>query len=68
MTRNMVDYKDCPYKSDEQVLGTSNLADTLRSLKEEIRSYKADNEKIMQAQDKQAEVNAILLQSFSELQ
>ena len=54
MTNKMVDYKDSPYESDEQhgVANTSDLTDTLRILKEEIRICKADNEKIMQAQEK----------------
>jgi len=38
------------------------LAVALRSLKEEIRSCRADNEKIILAQEKQVEVNAIILQ------
>lgn len=47
---------------------SSDLAGKLRSLKEEIRSCKADIEKIVQAQEKQVEVNLILLQSLSNLQ
>jgi len=59
----MVDYKDSPYETNEQrgVGNSSDLEDTLRILKEEIRSCKADNEKIMQAKENKAEVNAILL-------
>jgi len=70
MIGKMVDYRDSPYESDKQrsVGRSSDLANTLRSLKEEIRSCKADNDKIMQAQEKQAKVNAILLKSLSELQ
>lgn len=65
----MVDYKYSPYESDEQSGGHSyDLADTLRSLKKEIRSCKVDNDRTIKAQEKQAEVNAILLQSLSELQ
>jgi len=66
----MVDYKDSPYELDEQrgVGYSSDFADTLRRLKEEIKSCKEDNEKIIQAQEKQAEVNAIILQSLLELQ
>ncbi len=59
----MVDYKDSPYESEEQC-GVGNpfdLAITPRSLKEEMRSCKADNDRIIQAQEKQAEVNAILV-------
>ena len=69
MANKMVDYKYSPYESYEKHGGySSDLADTLRRLKEEIRIYKEDNDKIIQAQEKQAEVNDILLQSFSELQ
>ena len=70
MNSKMVDYKDSPYKSDEQRGdgNSSDLTDTLRSLKEEIKSFKVENEKIMEAQEKQGEVNAILLQSLSYLQ
>ena len=59
----MVDYNDSPYKLDEHhgVEHSYDLANTLRSFNEEIRICKADNGKIMQAQEKQAEVNAILL-------
>ena len=51
----MVDYKDPPYEFEEQygVGNSSDLADTLRSLKEEIRSCKANNDRIMQAKEKQ---------------
>ena len=63
MASEMVDYKDSPYESDEKhgVGHSSNLKDTLRSLKEEIRSCKANNDRIIQAQEKQIEVNDILL-------
>jgi len=65
----MVDYVESPYKSDEKCgVGYSfDLANTLRSLKEEIRSCKADNDRIIQAQEKQGEVKAILLQNLSDL-
>jgi len=45
----MVDYKGSPYESNEQCgVGISyDLEGTLRSLKEEIRSCKMDNDKIM---------------------
>jgi len=72
MTIKMVDYNfwDSPYGLYEQY-GVGNyfdLKDTLRSLKEKIRSYKADNDIIIQEQEKQAEVNAVILQSLSYLQ
>ena len=66
----MVNYIESPYASDAQrgVGHSFDLEDTLRSHKGEIRSYKEDNDKIMQIQEKQAEVNVLLLQSLSELQ
>ena len=56
MASKVVDYIESPYVSDGQrgVGNSSDLADTLRSLKEEMRSCKVDNDKIMQAQEKQA--------------
>ena len=63
MDNQMVDYKDSPYESDEHhgVGNSSDLEDTLRSLKEEIRSCKVDNDKIIRAQEKQVDINVILL-------
>ena len=54
MNRKMVDYKDSPYESYEKhgVGNFSDLAETLRSLNEEIRSWKEDNDRIIQAQEK----------------
>jgi len=66
----MVGYKNSPYESNEQrgVGNSSDLANTLRSLREEIMSWKVDNEKIIQAQEKQVEVNAILLLMFVKIE
>ena len=49
MASKVVDYIESPYASKVQrdVGHSSDLADTLRFLKEEIRSWKADNDKIM---------------------
>lgn len=49
MTSKMVDHKYSPYESDEKrgVGHSSNLVDTLRILKEEIRSCEEDSDKIM---------------------
>lgn len=51
MTRKMVYYssQDSPYGSDEQhgVGNSTKLIDKSRSLKEEIRSCKVDNDRIM---------------------
>jgi len=50
MNSKMIDFIDSPYESDELhgVGHFCDLADTLRSLKEEIRNCKVDNDKIMQ--------------------
>ena len=72
MTSKMVYYssQDSPYGSDENrgLENSSDLADTLRRLKQEIRSCKVDNDKIMQVEDKQVEVNVVILQNLLELQ
>jgi len=49
MARKMVDYKDSPYESREQYgVGNSfDLEDTLRSLKEKIRSCKVESDIII---------------------
>ena len=67
MASKIVDYKDSPYESEEQygVGNSSDLTITLGSLKEEIRSCKVDNDIIIEAQEKLAEVNAFILQSLS---
>jgi len=51
MASKVVDYRDSPYESEEQygVGKSSDLEVTLRSLKEEIRSCKVDNDRIMQS-------------------
>lgn len=66
MTSKMVDYKVSPYELDEQcsVGNSSDLVDKLSSLKEEIRSCNADNDRIMQAYKKQEKVNVVTFQSF----
>jgi len=50
MASKVVDYIESPYASNgHRGMGLSfELEDTLRILKEEIRSCKSDNEKIMQ--------------------
>jgi hypothetical protein len=57
-------------ESDERrVVGTPpDLAETVRSLMVELQSCKADNERMMKEQEKQTEINAVLLQSLSDLQ
>ena len=55
MASKLVDCKDSPYESEEQygVENSSILEDTLSSLKEEIRSCKAYNDRNIQAHEKQ---------------
>jgi hypothetical protein len=57
-------------ESDERrVAGTPpDLAKTVRSLMVELQSCKADNERMMKEQEKKTEINAVLLQSLSDLQ
>jgi hypothetical protein len=57
-------------ESDERrAIGTPpNLAETVRSLMVELQRCKADNERMMKEQEKQTEINAVLLQSLSDLQ
>jgi hypothetical protein len=57
-------------ESDERrVVGTPpDLVETVRSLMVELQSCKADNERMMKEQEKQTEINAVLLQSLSDLQ
>ena len=57
-------------ESDERrAIGTPpDLADTVRSLMVELQISKADNERMIKEQEKQIEINAVLLQSSSDLQ
>jgi hypothetical protein len=57
-------------ESDERrVVGTPpDLAETVRSLMVELQSCKADNERMIKEQEKQTEINAVLLQSLSDIQ
>jgi hypothetical protein len=57
-------------ESDKRrAMGTHpNLVDTVRSLMVELQSCKTDNERMMKEQEKQTEINAVLLQSLSDLQ
>jgi hypothetical protein len=45
-----------------------DLVKTVRSLMVKLQRYKADNERMMKEQEKQTEINAVLLQSLSNLQ
>jgi hypothetical protein len=52
-----------------RVVGTPpDLVKIVRSLMVELQNCKADNERMMKEQEKQTEINAVLLQSLSNLQ
>ena len=79
MMGRMVDYnsRDSPYiLVGQQGDGYSpNIADALRILREDNRSHEAKNDKLIEAQkilaraqEKQAEVNVVILHSLSDLQ
>jgi hypothetical protein len=54
---------------ERRAIGTPpDLDETVRSLMVELQSCKADNERMMKEQEKQTEINAVLLQSLSNLQ
>jgi hypothetical protein len=57
-------------ESDERrVIETPpDLVETVRSLKVELQSYQDDNEKLIRAQEKLIELNAVLLQRLYEIQ
>jgi hypothetical protein len=57
-------------ESDERrSIGTPpDLAETMRSLMVELQICNADNESMMKEQEKKTEINAVLLQSLSDLQ
>lgn len=75
VTSKMLEYisRDSPYRSDEQHCDDYSLdiANTLRSLKAQNISFKEDNDRIIQSQERLArseenkvEVNAVVLQSL----
>jgi hypothetical protein len=45
-----------------------DLGETVRSLMVELQSCKADNERLIKEQEKQTKINAVLLQSLSDIQ
>jgi hypothetical protein len=57
-------------ESDERraVETPPDLAETVRSLMAELQSCKADNERLIKEQEKQTKINAVLLQSLSDIQ
>jgi hypothetical protein len=55
--------------NERRVVGTPpGLAETVRSLMVELQSCKANNERMMKEQEKQTEINVVLLQILSDLQ
>ncbi len=45
-----------------------DLAKTVRSLMVELQSYRADNKRLIKEQEKKTKINAVLLQSLSDIQ
>jgi len=45
-----------------------DLVETIRRLRAELQSFKADNERLIKEQEKQTEINIVLLQSLSNIQ
>jgi hypothetical protein len=45
-----------------------DLAETMRSLMVELQSCKANNERLIKEKEKQTKINAVLLQSLSDIQ
>jgi hypothetical protein len=57
-------------ESDERraVETPPDLAETLRSLMVKLQSCKANNKRLIKEQEKQMDINAVLLQSLSNIQ
>jgi hypothetical protein len=57
-------------KSDERrvVETPPDLAETIRILMSELHICKADNERLIKEKEKQMKINAVLLQSLSDIQ
>jgi hypothetical protein len=60
--------RDEEYEKRRAIGTPPDIAETVRSLMVELQSCKADNERMMKEQEKQTEINAVLLQSLSDLQ
>jgi hypothetical protein len=54
--------RDEEYAERRAVETPPDLAETVRSLRDELQSCKVDNEKLIKEQEKQIEINAVLLQ------
>jgi hypothetical protein len=63
-------YHNRDEESDERraVETPLDLVETVRSLMVKLQSCKADNERLIKEQEKQTEINAVLLQSLSNIQ
>jgi hypothetical protein len=57
-------------ESDERraVETPPDLAETVRRLRDELLSCKADNERLIKEKEKQTEINTVLLQILSDIQ
>jgi hypothetical protein len=57
------------YYDERRVVETPpGLAKTIRSIMEELQSCKAENERLIKEQEKQTEINGVLLQILSDIQ
>ena len=55
--------------SKRRAVGTPlDLVETVRSLMVKLQSCKADNKRMIKEKEKQTEINAVLLQSLSDIQ
>lgn len=77
MIRKMVEYNSdhTPNRNEKEILvgqgrGTNspNCLYLLRSLRTEVKFLKENNERLVRAQEKQVEINVVILQSLSNLQ
>jgi hypothetical protein len=61
-------FRDEEYDDKRLVETPLDLVETIRIKKAKLIRYKDNNEKIIKAQEKKIELNAVLLQSLSEIQ
>lgn len=66
--RSQHGYEEVESMGKRERAGSPDWMDTLRSLRDEIRSCKANNERIIREQKRRVEVNVVILQSPSYLQ
>jgi hypothetical protein len=60
--------RDEEFDESRAVETAPDLAETLRSLMVKLQSCKANNERLIKEQEKQTKINAVLLQSLSNIQ